>query len=108
MISVMQIKPPAVLVGSSISASTVVDFALHHPEATAKLVLMGPAAWNEGLGLFPLLPRWAAILGTQVLGSVYDLGQVQTVMAKVSVGIDAGALHMSLFRGARLALHALT
>lgn len=57
---------PAVLVGSSISASTVVDFALHHPEATAKLVLMGPAAWNEGLGLFPWLPRWAALLGTKV------------------------------------------
>ena len=63
----LQIGRPAVLVGSSIGASTVVDFALHHPQAVAKLVLMGPAAWNEGLGLFPWLPRWAAILGTKVL-----------------------------------------
>ena len=62
---VMQTKGPAVLVGSSINASTVIDFALHHPEATAKLVLMGPAAWNEGLGLFPWLPRPLAILGTK-------------------------------------------
>ncbi len=65
-----QIKRPALLVGSSLGASAVVDFALHHPEVTAKLVLMGPAAWNEGLGLFPWLPRWAAILGTQVLITV--------------------------------------
>lgn len=62
----LQICRPAVLVGSSIGASTVVDFALHHPEAVAKLILMGPAAWNEGLGLFPWLPQWAAILGTKV------------------------------------------
>lgn len=55
-----------VLVGSSIGASTVVDFALHHPEATAKLVLMGSAAWNEGLGLFPWFPRWAGMVITKV------------------------------------------
>ena len=99
----MQIKRPTVFVGSSLNASTVVDFALHHPEATAKLVLMGPAAWNEGLGLFPLLPRWAAILGTQVLGSIYDSAQVQTVAAKMSVGIDASTLHMRASEGERLA-----
>ena len=56
-------------VGSSIGASTVVDFALHHPEATAKLVLMGPAAWNEGLGVFPRLPRWIASVIAQGLRS---------------------------------------
>ena len=98
--SVMQIQRPAVLVGSSISASTVVDFALHHPEATAKLVLMGPAAWNEGLGLFPRLPRWAARLGTQVLGSNYDSGQVQAFVARMSVGIDASTSHISFRKGA--------
>ena len=107
MVPVMQIKRPAILVGSSISASTVIDFALHHPEATAKLVLMGPAAWNEGLGLFPLLPRWAAILGTQVLSSIFDSGPVQTVVALITVCINAGTLHTSFSR-ARLALHDLT
>ena len=35
---VMQVKWPAVLVGSSIGASTAIDFALHHPEATLQKV----------------------------------------------------------------------
>ena len=56
----VQVKWPAVIVGSSIGTSTAIDFALHHPEATAKLALLGPAAWNQGLSFFPLLPRWLA------------------------------------------------
>lgn len=63
----MQVKRPMVLAGCSIGASTVIDFALHHPEAIAKLVLMGPAAWNEGLGLFPWFPRWAGLCVTKVV-----------------------------------------
>ena len=63
----LQVDRPAVLVGSSLGASTALDFALHHPEATTKLVLMGPAAWNQGLMVFPWLPRWAVSFCTKVM-----------------------------------------
>lgn len=54
-----------VLVGASLGGATAVDFALNHPEAVSKLILIDGQAWAEGLGPMASLPRWAALLGVQ-------------------------------------------
>ena len=53
------------LVGASLGGATAIDFALSHPEAVQKLVLVDGQAWAEGLGPISLLPRWAASLGVK-------------------------------------------
>lgn len=56
---------PVVVVGASLGGAAAMDWALHHPEAVAKLVLIDSAGWTEpGSGD---APRALAALGVWVL-----------------------------------------
>ena len=57
------------LLGASLGGAIALDFALAHPDAVAKLVLVDPQAYTDGLGPLAAAPRWVAALGLAVLRS---------------------------------------
>lgn len=66
-----------VLLGTSLGATIAIDFAIAHPEAVSKLVLLCPQVNSDGV---PTLPRPLAWLGVQVLKTI-PLRQYANTMA---------------------------
>lgn len=56
-----------VLLGTSLGATIAIDFAIAHPEAVSKLVLLCPQVNSDGV---PTLPRPLAWVGVQVLKTI--------------------------------------
>lgn len=63
------IKRPIVLVGPSLGGAIAIDFAVNHPEAVEKLVLINPSVY-EGLGLITKLPKAIAYPVVSLLKSI--------------------------------------
>ena len=57
------------LLGASLGGAIALDFALNHPEAVDRLILVDPQAYTDGLGPLSSAPRWLAALGVSVLRS---------------------------------------
>lgn len=55
-----------VLLGTSLGGTIALDFALAHPEAVAKLVLVDAQGFIDGIGPVAKAPRFVASLGVQV------------------------------------------
>ncbi|XP_022131474.1 uncharacterized protein LOC111004671 isoform X2 [Momordica charantia] len=64
------IKRPMVLVGPSLGAAVAIDFAVNHPEAVDRLVLIDASVYAEGTGNLATLPRLIAYAGVFLLKSV--------------------------------------
>lgn len=64
------VKRPMVLVGPSLGGAAAVDFAVAHPEAVAKLVLVDAQGYTEGVGEMATLPKLLAYIGVALLKSV--------------------------------------
>lgn len=64
------VKRPMILVGPSLGGAVAIDFALAHPDAIAKLVLVNAQAYTEGVGEMATLPKLLAYMGVSVLKSV--------------------------------------
>ncbi|KAI3970827.1 hypothetical protein MKX01_024474 [Papaver californicum] len=63
------IRRPMILVGPSLGAAVAIDFALNHPEAVEKLVLIGASVHKEGTGKLSALPKGIAYAGVSLLKS---------------------------------------
>ena len=61
-----QVKRPMVLLGTSLGGTIALDFALAHPDAVAKLILVDAQAFIDGIGPMSKAPRFLASLGVQV------------------------------------------
>uniref|UniRef100_A0A7C9DGK3 AB hydrolase-1 domain-containing protein n=1 Tax=Opuntia streptacantha TaxID=393608 RepID=A0A7C9DGK3_OPUST len=59
------IKKPMILVGPSLGAAVAIDFAIYHPEAVSKLVLIDASVYAEGTGEMSKLPRAFAYAGVK-------------------------------------------
>lgn len=64
------LKKPMVLVGASLGGAAAIDFALAHPEAVSKLVLINAQGYAEGTGKMASFPRFLAYAGVSVLKNV--------------------------------------
>ncbi|KAL4652863.1 hypothetical protein ACB092_01G261900 [Castanea dentata] len=64
------IKRPMILVGPSLGAAVAIDFAVNHPEAVEKLVLINASVYAEGTGNLTRLPRMVAYAGVSLLKSI--------------------------------------
>ncbi|OWM89472.1 hypothetical protein CDL15_Pgr024220 [Punica granatum] len=63
------IKKPMILVGPSLGAAVAIDFAVAHPEAVEKLVLIDASVYTEGTGKMSSLPKALAYAGVAILKS---------------------------------------
>ncbi|PWA81659.1 Alpha/beta hydrolase fold-1 [Artemisia annua] len=64
------IKRPMLLVGPSLGAAVAIDFAINHPEAVDKLILINASVYSEGTGNLSKLPRSVAFAGVSLLKSL--------------------------------------
>ncbi|KAL5553640.1 hypothetical protein UlMin_041041 [Ulmus minor] len=64
------IQKPMILVGPSLGAAVAIDFAVNHPEAVEKLVLIDASVYVEGTGNLASLPKMIAYGGVSLLKSV--------------------------------------
>ncbi|XP_022955466.1 uncharacterized protein LOC111457484 [Cucurbita moschata] len=64
------IKRPMVLVGPSLGAAVAVDFAVNHPEAVEKLVLINACVYSKCTGHPTKLPKVVAYAGVSLLKSI--------------------------------------
>ncbi|CAK7326195.1 unnamed protein product [Dovyalis caffra] len=64
------IRRPVILVGPSLGAAVAIDFAVNHPEAVEKLVLIDASVYAEGTGNLAKLPRAIAYAGVYLLKSI--------------------------------------
>ncbi|KAB1206736.1 putative hydrolase YugF [Morella rubra] len=64
------IKRPIILVGPSLGAAVAIDFAVNHPDAVEKLILIDASVYAEGTGNLAKLPRIAAYAGVSLLKSI--------------------------------------
>ncbi|XP_024991622.1 uncharacterized protein LOC112525642 [Cynara cardunculus var. scolymus] len=64
------IKRPMLLVGPSLGAAVAIDFAIHHPEAVDKLILINASVYAEGTGNLSKLPKSIAYAGVSLLKSL--------------------------------------
>ncbi|KAJ7974317.1 alpha/beta-Hydrolases superfamily protein [Quillaja saponaria] len=64
------IRRPIVLVGPSLGAAVAIDFAVNHPEAVEKLVLINASVYSEGTGNLAKLPKSVAYAGVSLLKSI--------------------------------------
>lgn len=64
------IKKPMMLVGPSLGAAVAIDFAVSHPEAVDKLVLIDASVYAEGTGNLATLPKAVAYAGVYILKSI--------------------------------------
>ena len=55
-----------VLLGTSLGGTIALDFALAHPEAVQKLVLVDAQGFIDGIGPMSAAPGWLAGLGVRV------------------------------------------
>ncbi|KAI7750886.1 hypothetical protein M8C21_026670 [Ambrosia artemisiifolia] len=61
------IRRPMLLVGPSLGAAAAVDFAINHPEAVDKLILINASVYAKGTGNLAKLPRSVAFAGVSLL-----------------------------------------
>ncbi|KAJ0724980.1 putative alpha/beta hydrolase-1, serine aminopeptidase, S33 [Helianthus annuus] len=61
------IKRPMLLVGPSLGAAAAVDFAVNHPEAVDKLILINASVYAKGTGNLSKLPRSVAFSGVRTM-----------------------------------------
>lgn len=61
---------PMLLVGPSLGAAVAIDFAVNHPEAVDKLILIDASVYAEGTGSLARLPKFVAYAGVSVLKSL--------------------------------------
>ncbi|KAL8532423.1 hypothetical protein ACS0TY_008867 [Phlomoides rotata] len=61
------IQRPMVLVGPSLGAAVAIDFAVNHPEAVDKLILIDASVYAEGTGNLAKLPKAMAYAGVYLL-----------------------------------------
>nr|GEX97662.1 alpha/beta hydrolase fold-1 [Tanacetum cinerariifolium] len=64
------IKRPILLVGPSLGAAVAIDFAINHPEAVDKLILINACVYSEGTGNLSKLPPSVAFAGVSQLKSL--------------------------------------
>lgn len=64
------IKRPMLLVGPSLGAAVAIDFAVNHPEAVEKLVLLDASVYSEGTSNMTTLPKAVAYAGVYLLKSI--------------------------------------
>ncbi|KVH96192.1 Alpha/beta hydrolase fold-1 [Cynara cardunculus var. scolymus] len=64
------IRRPMLLVGPSLGAAVAVDFAVKHPEAVDKLILIDASVYAEGTGNLSKLPKFVAYAGVSLLKSL--------------------------------------
>ncbi|KAG0600539.1 hypothetical protein M758_11G042400 [Ceratodon purpureus] len=64
------VKRPMVLVGPSLGGAAAIDFAVAHPEAVVKVVLVDAQGYTEGVGEMATLPKLIAYTGVALLKSV--------------------------------------
>uniref|UniRef100_A0A6N2L210 Serine aminopeptidase S33 domain-containing protein n=1 Tax=Salix viminalis TaxID=40686 RepID=A0A6N2L210_SALVM len=57
------IRRPIILIGPSLGAAIAIDFAVNHPEAVEKLVLIDASVYTEDTGNLAKLPRAVAYAG---------------------------------------------
>ena len=65
------------MVGTSLGGAVAVDFALAHPDAVERLVLLAPQVQQDGIGPLASLPLFAARLGVKVPSMAADCLDVQ-------------------------------
>ncbi|KAF9674363.1 hypothetical protein SADUNF_Sadunf10G0119600 [Salix dunnii] len=63
------IRRPIILIGPSLGAAVAIDFAVNHPEAVEKLVLIDASVYTEDTGNLAKLPRAIAYAGVYLLRS---------------------------------------
>lgn len=91
-----------VLVGASIGASVAIQFALTHPEAVSRLVLLAPPSLAPGIGGMARLPRFVAGLGVEVLrspavrGSANQQSYADKQRCATPDALRVGSLHVPL------------
>uniref|UniRef100_A0A7C9CL74 AB hydrolase-1 domain-containing protein n=1 Tax=Opuntia streptacantha TaxID=393608 RepID=A0A7C9CL74_OPUST len=64
------IDRPMILVGPSLGAAVAIDFAVNHPEAVSKLVLIDASVYAEGIGRMAELPRPITYTALELLKSI--------------------------------------
>ncbi|CAB4295372.1 unnamed protein product [Prunus armeniaca] len=64
------IKKPMILVGPSLGAAVAIDFAVSHPEAVERLVLIDASVYTEGTGDLASMPKMLAYAGVYLLKSL--------------------------------------
>ncbi|KAL9262584.1 Alpha/beta hydrolase domain-containing protein [Drosera capensis] len=64
------IKRPMILVGSSLGSAVAIDFAVNHPEAVSKIILIDASVYAEGTSNMGKLPRIFSYAGVALLKSV--------------------------------------
>ncbi|VVA39259.1 PREDICTED: alpha/beta [Prunus dulcis] len=64
------IKKPMILVGPSLGAAVAIDFAVNHPEAVDRLVLIDASVYTEGTGDLASMPKMLAYAGVSLLKSL--------------------------------------
>ncbi|KAL6294841.1 hypothetical protein ACE6H2_002983 [Prunus campanulata] len=64
------IQKPMILVGPSLGAAVAIDFAVSHPEAVERLVLIDASVYTEGTGDLASMPKMLAYAGVYLLKSL--------------------------------------
>ncbi|XP_056165368.1 alpha/beta hydrolase domain-containing protein VTE7 isoform X2 [Syzygium oleosum] len=82
------IKKPMILVGPSLGAAIAIDFAVIHPEAVEKLVLIDASVYAEGTGDMANLPRAIAYAGVGRLHCQYPWWEDASVDFMLSGGYN--------------------
>ncbi|XP_011012045.1 PREDICTED: monoacylglycerol lipase ABHD6 isoform X4 [Populus euphratica] len=73
------IRRPIILIGPSLGAAVAIDFAVNHPEAVEKLVLIDASVYAEDTGNLAKLPRAIAYAGVGRLHCLYPWWEDATV-----------------------------
>uniref|UniRef100_A0A803QQ13 AB hydrolase-1 domain-containing protein n=1 Tax=Cannabis sativa TaxID=3483 RepID=A0A803QQ13_CANSA len=91
------IKMPMILVGPSLGAAVAIDFAVNHPEAVEKLVLIDASVYAEGTGNLASLPKLVAYAGVSLLKSV-PLRLYVNLLAFTDISFDTSLDWMNIGR----------
>ncbi|KAG2706974.1 hypothetical protein I3760_05G127100 [Carya illinoinensis] len=85
------IKKPMILVGPSLGAAVAIDFAVNHPEAVEKLILIDASVYAEGTGSLADLPRVVAYAGVGRLHCLLPWWEDATVDFMISGGYNVSS-----------------
>ncbi|XP_047963312.1 uncharacterized hydrolase YugF-like isoform X2 [Salvia hispanica] len=85
------VKRPMILVGPSLGAAVAIDFAVNHPEAVDKLILIDASVYVEGIGNLATLPKLMAYAGIGRLHCLLPWWADATVDFMTSGGYNVSA-----------------